>query len=725
MKMKLFSMPCLITGILFLIACSSKKQTNTTWEVYGGSKAGGHYTSLMQIDSSNVQQLQPAWEFRTGDADTAASSQIQCNPIIIDSVMYISSPTLKLFALHAGTGKKIWEFNPDSLHKNRSGWHYIIMNNRGVTHWTDGKADKRIFFVTGSVLNCINANTGELITSFGDSGIVKLQDGLGRETGNLLVVATSPGIIYQDLFILGSRVDEGPAAAPGHIRAYDVRTGKQKWIFHTIPQPGEYGYETWEDPEAWKYTGGANSWAGFTLDEQRGILFAPTGSASFDFYGGKRRGANLFANCLLALDAATGKRKWHFQFIHHDLWDWDLPTAPALVTIKKEGKDIEAVAQPTKHGMIWLFERETGIPIYPVHETPVDTVTELLNEKIWPSQPFPSFIKPFVRQSFSENDINPHLPDSSIAKLRKDLQSYRYGKMFIPPGFKTVVQLPGLDGGAEWGGPAWDPETGILYVNANEMGWLMTMREIKPEPQKKETYAEAGTRLYGKYCVSCHGLDKKGTGNYPAIVGLQEKYNPAQVMDLLKTGRRMMPSFNYIANEEKKAIVAHVMNLKEDQNKVFIRPAQPQDSYRNLPYATTGYYKFLSPEGYPALSPPWGTITAINLNTGEHVWKTTLGEYPELKAKGIPPTGTENYGGAVVTRGGLLFIAAARDGMMRAYNKYSGKLLWEYQLPAPGFATPAVYEVNGKQFLVIACGGGKLKTKSGDSYIAFALPDNP
>jgi len=707
----------LLTFLFLITACKQTEKKYTTWNNYGGSKENIHYSSLTEIDTNNASQLQPAWIFNTGDADTVKNSQIQCNPIIVDSTIYLTSPTLKLFALRAGTGKKIWEFDPDSMSLN-----FVLNNSRGVTYWTDGKNDKRIFYVASSYLHCIDATNGQLIRSFGDSGLVDLHNDLGREVQDLFVTATSPGIIYKDLFILGSRVDEGAAAAPGHIRAFDVRTGKLRWIFHTIPQPGEAGYETWEDPNAYKHIGGANSWSGFTLDEERGILFAPTGSASYDFYGGKRRGQNLFANCLLALDAETGKRKWHFQFIHHDLWDWDLPAPPVLVTIEKDGKKIDAVAQTTKHGMVWLFERESGNPVYPINEMQIDTNTELAGEKVWPSQPIPTFIKPFVRQSFSANDINPYLPDSSIAKLKKDLEGYRYGKMFLPPGKKPAVELPGFDGGAEWGGPSYDPQTGLLYVNANEMGWVVTMRDVAPEPPRKENYGQAGVRLYQKYCISCHGADRKGTGNFPTLINIQERYHDADIMSLLSAGRRMMPSFNYITKEEKEAIGSYILDSKKDQQKNFIRSAQPQDAYRNVPYAMTGYNKFLSPEGYPAIAPPWGTITAIDLNSGEHVWKTTLGEYPELKEKGVPPTGTENYGGPVVTAGGLLFIAASRDGMIRAFNKVSGKLLWEYELPSPGFATPSVYEVNGKQFLVIACGGGKLKTRSGDAYIAFALP---
>lgn len=711
-----------LAPVFFLFACKSSPKSYTSWEAYGGGGENLHYSSLTEIDTTNVSGLRVAWTYNTGDADTARHSQMQCNPIIIDSVMYVTSPKLKLMALHAGTGQKIWEFNPDSNYRNRNTAHFILNNSRGVTYWTDGKNDKRILFVASSFLHCIDATTGKLVPSFANGGIIDLHDHLGRTVSDLYITATTSGIIYNDLYIIGSRVDEGTAAAPGHIRAFDVRSGELKWIFHTIPQPGEFGYDTWEDPEAWKYIGGANSWPGFSLDKKNGILFAPTGSASFDFYGGKRRGQNLFANCLLALDAVTGKRIWHFQFLHHDTWDWDIPHAPVLATINKDGKDVEAVIQATKHGMVWVFERKTGNPVYPIDEVPVDTATELVGEKLWPTQPMSTAIKPFIRQTMTVDDINPYLPDSSVAKLKKDMAGYKYGKMFTPQSKTTTVQLPGLDGGIDWGGPSFDPQTGMLYINANEMAWLMTMRDEVPGTPEKQTYGQAGPRLYRRHCLQCHGGDRKGTGNYPTLIDVKTKYTDSTAMELLNAGRRMMPSFRHISEEERKAIVSYILESTKDTAKEFIRPPQPSDAYRNIPYGLTGYYKFLSPEGMPAISPPWGTLTAINMNSGEHIWKTPLGEYAQLKAKGVPATGTENYGGSVVTAGGLLFIAASSDGKLRAFNKRSGKLLWEYDLPAPGFATPSVYELNGKQYLVIACGGGKLGTKSGDAYVAFALP---
>jgi quinoprotein glucose dehydrogenase len=715
----------LITSWIIIISCSSPDKEYTGWQVYNGSSEGLKYSSLKQINATNVNQLEVAWAYHTGDADTVHHSQIQCNPIMVEGTLYGVGPQMKLFAVDAATGIEKWVFDvnaKDQFGSNQSAFHNMI-NSRGVAYWSDGKTDKRIFFTAGSNTFAINAETGKPIPSFGDNGSIDLHENLGRDVSNLFVVNTSPGTVYKNLLILGTRVDEAPPSAPGHIRAYDVITGKLQWTFHTIPQPGEEGYETWEDKEAWKHMGGANSWSGFSLDEARGILFAPTGSAAYDFYGGNRKGANLYANCLLALDAATGKRIWHFQFMHHDLWDKDLPTPPALITVTRNGKKIDAVAQTTKNGMVYTFERETGKPIFDIDEVPVPTESELIGESVWPTQPIPVLPKPFVRQTLTEQDINPYLDSSEQIAIKEKMKGYRYGNMFLPPGQIPSLIFPGYDGGAEWGGPAFDPQTEILYVNANEMAWVMKMNENKIPTPKKESLLEAGQRLYTQNCLVCHGADRKGTGNNPTLIVINSKYKTQDFITLLNSGRRMMPAFNQLGDEEKNAIAAFILELKTEQKKEFAAPTKPFDSVNYVPYKMAGYNKFLSESGYPAISPPWGTLNAINMSTGEFVWKITLGEYPELKAKGIPPTGTENYGGPVVTAGGLVFIAASRDNKFRAFDKATGKLLWEYNLPASGFASPAVYEWKGKQYVVIACGGGKLNTKSSDAYLAFALPD--
>ncbi len=714
--MNLFRPACLL---LLLSSCRDDGTLNRNWSTYGGGPAHTRYADLSEVDTTNVHLLQPAWEYHTGDADTINHSQIQCNPLIIDGILFGTTPRMKLFALDAASGAEQWSFSPfDSLQEDMRS--FFIMNNcRGVSYWSDGKNDRRIFYTAGSNLYAIDAASGRPVNGFGQQGKVDLHEGLGRDVSQLFVTATSPGIVYKDLIIMGTRVDEGPAAAPGHIRAYDARSGKLAWIFHTIPQPGEPGHETWDNPEAYKRIGGANNWSGMSLDEKRGIVFVPTGSASFDFYGGMRTGDNLYADCLLALDAATGKRVWHFQDIHHDVWDRDLPTAPALVTVTHNGKKIDAVAQPTKTGFVFLLDRETGSPLFPVDEQPVPHDSELKGEKLSATQPIPRLPQPFVRQSFPETELNNLLPDSSFSDIRRRWSGYRKDHMYAPPSRQGTIVLPGFDGGAEWGGPAFDPATGMLYVNANEMAWVLTMVD-KPQVAERENFGQAGQRLYIQQCMACHGADRKGTGNYPSLDSVKIKYNATGLLTLLNSGRRMMPSFRHLSEVDKKAIVSVLLDQASVQQEKF--PPQKVDSFLQLPYGITGYNKFLSKEGYPAIRPPWGSLNAINLNTGALEWKVPLGEDPAFKARGII-TGTENYGGPVVTAGGLVFIAATRDSKIRAFHKMTGKMLWEYNLPAPGYATPSVYSIGGREYLVIACGGGKLGTKSGDSYLAFALPN--
>lgn len=704
------------------ICCTSATDNYDSWKIYGGNSNNNHYSSLSQIDTNNVTQLKVAWTYHTGDVDTANHSQIQCNPIISDNILYGTSPLMKLFAVDATTGKQKWQFNPfDSLSGDKR-MFFILNNCRGITYWSDGN-DKRIFYAAGSYLYSINADDGKPVASFGDKGKIDLHDGLDRDVKDLFVTATSPGVIYKDLIIMGSRVDEGAAAAPGHIRAFDVRTGKQKWIFHTIPFPNEKGYNTWEDTAAYKHIGGANAWSGLTLDVKNGIVFAPTGSASFDFYGGKRRGDNLFANTLLALDASTGKRIWHFQTIHHDLWDHDLSSPPALVTINEDGKQIDAVALTTKTGFVFVLDRTTGKPVYPVEEKPVPHESELKGEYLSPTQPYSTGIKPFVRQLITEDDLNKFLPDTSFAEVKKRYEGYKHSNMFEPLSKEGTIVAPGLDGGAEWGGPSYDPTTGLLYVNANEMVNVLQMVDLKDSATSNETFLNAGERLYKTNCMACHGPQREGGGNYPSIINVNKKYNKQQFLQLISTGRRMMPAFTQLNDEEKQAIASFILDDHSTQQKKFVDSAKPIYPYLKMPYAVTGYNLFLSKEGLPAIMPPYGTLSAIDLNTGNYVWRDTLGDYSYFAAKGIH-AGSENYGGSVITKGGLLFIAATRDGNLRAFNKRTGKLLWEYKLPAAAFATPSTYEINGKQYLVIACGGGKLKTTSSDTYIAFALPNN-
>jgi quinoprotein glucose dehydrogenase len=500
-----------------------------------------------------------------------------------------------------------------------------------------------------------------------------------------------------------------------------VLTGKIEWTFHTIPHPGEPGYETWP-PDAWKYSGGANVWTGMALDEKRGIVFCPTGSAAFDFWGGDRAGKDLYANCLLALDARTGKKIWHFQFVHHDLWDRDLPAPPNLITIRHNGHKLDAVAQVTKSGHVFVFNRETGEPLFPIQERSVPPST-LQGEFAWPTQPLPLMPEPFARQFFSEDlitDLSSESHDSVLERWRK----VKPHRQFVPPSTEGTIIFPGFDGGAEWGGAAVDPRHGILYVNANEMPWILTMVETKAKPGVE---LSSGRQLYNQICAACHGINREGdpARAYPTLANIGQKLKKPEIMQLLRTGRGIMPAFTFLSEEQREALADHLLgdNRVTPQRESAATTESPTPSLvLDSPYTHTGYNRFLDPDGYPAVRPPWGTLNALDLNTGDYLWRVPLGEVPALTAKGIPITGTENYGGPALTAGGLVFIAASKDEMIRAFDAVSGKVLWQAKLPAGGYATPSVYSVGSREFVVIACGGGKMGTKSGDAYVAFALP---
>ena len=700
--------------LLGMISCSENKEatyaTGKNWPSYLGDKSNQHYSPLVQINKDNITDLKLAWEFKTGDSDSETSTQIQCNPIIIDGIMYGSTPKLKFFAVDATTGKQKWIFDPTSLATN-----FAVSANRGVTYWEEG-ADKRIFVTAGSDLFALNAETGKLIQSFGDSGSSSLKADLGDWAQELFVASRTPGIIFDDLLIMGTVVSEGAQAAPGYIRAFDVKTGKVRWTFRTIPKPGEFGYDTWPE-DAHTRIGGVNAWAGFALDEKRGILYAPTGSAAYDFYGGNRKGANLFANCLLALDARTGERIWHFQTVHHDLWDRDLPAPPNLLTVEHDGKKVDAVAQITKSGFVYLFDRETGEPLFPIEEFPVQQ-SDLEGEEAWPAQPRPLKPEPFSGQSLTQENV------TDISKESHDyvsgiLKNVRTGEQFIPPSTQGTVIYPGFDGGGEWGGAAVDPNTNILYVNANEMAWILTMVDI--DPSKSSEPQTLGSSTYTANCAMCHGPDMVGdvTGTYPTLKNLEQKYSQEEIKNIIVNGKNFMPAWEHLGEGKIQAVMDFMAGKKET---IDPHMEEVEDNVGVIPYTHTGYNRFFDQFGYPAMKPPWGTLNAIDMDKGEILWQVPLGEFAELTEKGIPKTGTENYGGPIVTEGGLLFIGASKDEYFRVFDKTSGEELWKYKLPAGGYATPSTYEVNGKQYVVIACGGGKMGTKSGGSYIAFSLP---
>jgi quinoprotein glucose dehydrogenase len=686
-------------------ALLAQKPSYRDWQVVAGGQDGIRYSSLKQVNRGNVHKLKQLWRFDSGDE--YEGSEMQCNPIVIDGVLYATTPRLRVVALDAASGKLLWDFDPRRGQSVRG-----KQRNRGLVYWSEGD-DRRLFVGIDQYLYAVDARSGKPAAGFGTDGRIDLRQGLGRSVEGLTVRANTPGVIYKDLLILGSMVSEDLPSAPGYIRAFDVRTGKLRWTFHTIPKPGEFGYDTWPK-DAWREIGGANSWAGLVLDDRRGIVYVPTGSAAYDFYGANRSGDNLFANCLLALKADTGERVWHFQFVRHDVWDRDLPSPPSLVRVKRNGKLIDGVAQITKSGHVWVFDRDSGKSLFPYREVdapPSEVEGEVLARKqVLPDQP-----APFARQQLMEDMLTRRTPEAhadALERFRKILN----GPQFTPPSMRGTFVFPGYDGGGEWGGPAFDPQTGIFYVNSNEMAWVLKI--VSRGAPRTETTARA---LYERNCMTCHRADMRGTPpEFPSLVDVERRRTKPQIEEVIRKGAGRMPGYVHLGDDAIGAVVRLILTGKDSRVRV-TRPDAKPDVQPSLKYSTDGYNKFLDPDGYPAIAPPWGTLNAINLHTGKYVWKIPFGEFPELAAKGMRNTGSENYGGPIVTAGGLLFIAATNhDRKFRAFDKSNGKLLWETVLPASGNATPAIFEINGKQIIVIGAGGGKSK-HSGGSYLAFGL----
>jgi len=679
------------------------------WPIYGGTSQNNHFSPLTQINRSNVHQLTVAWTF-----DSEESGGLQTSPIVVGRVLYGITPTQKIFALDAATGKLLWKF--DSGIKG-------TQPDRGLAYWSEGNSknnnNARILVGVMNFVYALDAATGRPIPSFGTNGRIDLREDLGRDPAAQSIYMTSPAVIYKDLMIVGGREAETLPASPGDVRAYDVRAGKLRWSFHTLPHDGEFGADTWPEG-AWRTSGAANNWAGMTVDTERGVVYVSTGSAAFDFYGADRVGNDLFANCLLALNAETGERIWHFQGVKHDLWDRDFPAPPVLLTIGRDGKKIDAVAQTTKQGFVFLFDRANGTPLFPIdcrNYPPSDVPGEIAAQQ----QCLPVKPAPFARQLLTENLLTNRTPEAHQWAVDK-FRTFRSQGQFVPFGVgKDTVIFPGFDGGAEWGGAAADPETGILYVNANDVAWTGALAENTADGTPKA--------LYLSQCAVCHGDKMAGSPPaIPSLVGVAQRMSSEDVAATIKTGKGRMPGFANLEYDSDQwyGLLSYVMSggkdsgTNENSSKELASSALTSPAMK---YHFTGYHKFLDPEGYPAVATPWGTLNAINLNTGEYMWKIPLGEYPDLAAQGLKNTGTENYGGPLVTAGGLVFIGATNfDKKFRAFDKTTGALLWETTLPFAGNATPATYEIDGRQFVVIAAGGGKdLKSKSGGVYVAFAL----
>lgn len=778
-------------------------------EIAGGQWSPGHYSQLNQINRKNVKKLKLAWTYDTQESGVG----METNPLVVGRVMYAYTALQKVIAVDAVTGKQLWKFDAGIV-----GTQPV----RGLSYWSDGKRG----VVLAGVMNFLyelDAETGKPVAEFGEDGRVDLRKGLRGDYLHQSVALTSPGVVYKDLIIIGGLDPETPPAPPGDIRAFDVHTGKQVWDFHTIPHPGEAGYDNWP-ANAWKTAGAANDWAGMTLDDKRGIVYVPTGSAVPDFYGGARVGDDRYADCLLALDAATGKLIWSFQGVHHDVWDRDFPAAPVLLSVKRDGKMVDAVAQTTKQGFVFVFDRDTGKPLFPIEERPVvaSTVPGEVSSK---TQPFPTLPVPYARQTLTVNDLTHRTPEANAYAVKEFEGFVNGGEQFYPltVGKQTIV-APGFDGGGEWGGPGADPARGILYVNANNVvdtGGL----------EKNDPNAGIGLATYHHQCSLCHRDDRGGSPpEFPSLIGVEKRLSEQQMIDTIHSGKGRMPSFPNVQGAQLAALLDYVRTGKDNsvaegadsattsadvellsaEYGLGIKPAGAltQDPVGAAVYANdcaichgdkltdveptfpslagvgerltaaqmialihvgkgrmpgfskekisdnemqglmrflgageiqtdavppeiavmdryrfTGYRKFHDQDGYPAVAPPWGTLNAIDMNTGKYLWKIPLGNYPELVAKGMRNTGSENYGGPVITAGGLVIIGATVfDKKIRAFDSSTGDLLWEYELPYAAAATPTTYMVDGKQYVVIASGGSKLThgARSG-MYVAFTL----
>ena len=702
----------LLTLLAGLGAQATQAQDYRGWQTYGGDQGNSHYSALEQIHRGNVGELELAWRYASARGKTLPpSSELQVNPIVVDGVLYGRNPLHNVFAVDAASGRELWTFSPPLEHAGLS-------NMRGVTYWRDGD-DARILFSTGHFLMALDAGSGKPVSSFGRDGRVDLREGLGRDPELVSINAPSPGVIFENLIIMGSAVTETAGSAPGDIRAYDVRSGKLVWTFHTIPKAGQFGADTWPEG-ARDSAGGANAWAGMSVDEARGLVFVPTGSPAPDFDGSGRPGANLFGNTLLALDARSGERRWHFQTVHHDLWDRDLSSAPTLVTVTEGEQSRDLVAQATKEGVVYLFDRDTGEPVFPIEEVPVPG-SDIPGVYSYPTQPRATLPEPFARQHMTENDLTALSPEAHAA-ARKVWEEAHELAWLRPAGLRKSILLPGFYGGANWGGGAFDPATNLYYINATNAPNILRMEAV--DVVRGSTMG-VGEFVFRQQCSGCHGVNLEGFYPYaPPLTGVEERISKREAFDITTSGKGRMMPFSHLSRHEREAVVDYLFAYSAGE----LEPAENSEvaaGEMETVHVFAGYRDFVDAEYYPAIKPPWGTLTAIDFVSGKIRWQVPLGEYADLTARGIAPTGTRNFGGPVVTAGGLLIIAATSDEKLRIFDKHDGSLLWEYQLPAGGYATPATYAIDGRQYIVITASGGKLGTPTGDEYLAFALPARP
>jgi quinoprotein glucose dehydrogenase len=706
---------------------TKKNQINLdrTWSVYKADAEGTGYSILDEINKNTIQSLEIAWTHKFSDAPPGSrGGNSESNPIVVDGVMYTLSARHRVYALDAATGKQIWAFDPFN---GEAGGGI----GRGVTYWEEG-SDKRILLTAGDKLYALNAQTGLAIPSFGNNGWVSMNIGMRGDPDKISVIPTSPGIVFKNLLIIGNEVSELYGAEPGHVRAYDIKSGKLEWTFHTVPQPGEFGYDTWPK-DAWKYVGGTNNWGGMSLDTKRGMVFFATGSPTYDYYGKDRIGKNLFGNSVVALDAATGKYRWHFQTVHHDLWDYDLPAPPNLITVLHKGKKIDAVAQTSKLGYIYTFNRDTGEPLFPILEKPVPA-SDIPGEQAWPTQPIPTKPAPYSRQFVTKDDII-NYSKGSYDTLMMRFNAFRYEGPFTPPSLQGTFMLPGSRGGSSWGGGTVDPSKGIIYVKSNDSPEIATMKKVVENESSNLSVFNQGKALYSTYCVSCHMPDKNGdeSGN-PSLLAIETRLSREDALNKIKRGGGKMPSFASVIAGKEEAIISYLYDkessaARPSREQSFLKEIQEnelanksgiitpkEDKYLNL----TAYGQFLDNQRRPGIKPPWGQLHAINLNSGEFEWSVTLGNQPEGQLPGAAETGASGSAGPLLTKGGLLFIGSTRDRKFRAFDQKTGEKIWETTLPGIANANPSTYWSKGKQYIAISVGGDA--DNPAGYIITFALP---